>query len=170
MPEYFDFNSTEMSTVPVWIKLPNLPLRCWSLNCLSQIASVPGKPIQCDMLMSSMARLSCARILVEIDLLEDLPQSINICLSNGASLVQQVIYETLPKFCGHCRVGHVIASCSKAPKEGGFDQDLSSVLPAAAFVKRMQEGPTGLGRIRLQTQLPKLLVQLPVLVCLLRFL
>ena len=45
MPEYFDFNSAEMSTVPVWIKLPNLPLKCWSLKCLSKIASVVGKPI-----------------------------------------------------------------------------------------------------------------------------
>lgn len=43
MPEYFDFNSAEMSIVPVWIKLPNLPLKCWSSTCLSKIASVLGK-------------------------------------------------------------------------------------------------------------------------------
>ena len=93
------------------------------------------------MLTSSMTRLSYARILVEIDLLEDLPQSINICLPNGASLVQQVIYENLPKFCGHCRVlWHVITSCTKAPKEGGFDQDLSLVLSAVAAVTRRKKG------------------------------
>ncbi|KAJ6287682.1 hypothetical protein OIU76_030636 [Salix suchowensis] len=67
MPEFFNFNSAEMSTIPVWVKLPNLPLRCWSENCLSKIASVIGNPNECDMLTSSMTRLSYARVLVEID-------------------------------------------------------------------------------------------------------
>ncbi|KAJ6365131.1 hypothetical protein OIU76_029994 [Salix suchowensis] len=74
--------SDEMSTVPVWVKLPNLPLRCWSENCLSKIASVIGNPIQCDMLTSSMTRLSYARVLVEIDLRKTLRESVNLCLPN----------------------------------------------------------------------------------------
>ncbi|KAJ6372863.1 hypothetical protein OIU76_027236 [Salix suchowensis] len=44
MPEFFDFSTADMSTVPVWIKLPNLPLQCWSPTCLSKIGSVLGKP------------------------------------------------------------------------------------------------------------------------------
>jgi hypothetical protein len=39
-PEYFDFAFDEMTRVPVWIKFPNLPLKWWSLKCLSKIASV----------------------------------------------------------------------------------------------------------------------------------
>jgi hypothetical protein len=27
MPEYFDFSSFEMHTIPVWVKFPNLPLK-----------------------------------------------------------------------------------------------------------------------------------------------
>jgi hypothetical protein len=46
-----------------------------------------------------MERLSYARVLVELDLLDDLPSSINICLPNGNALNQLVIYETLLKFC-----------------------------------------------------------------------
>jgi len=42
MPEYFDFAPTEMTTTPVWVKFPNLPLQCWSLTCLSKIVSVIG--------------------------------------------------------------------------------------------------------------------------------
>ncbi|KAJ6376465.1 hypothetical protein OIU76_025586 [Salix suchowensis] len=122
MPEYFDFNSEEMSIVPVWIKLPNLPLKCWSSNCLSKIASVIGKPILSDKSTSSMARLSYARILVEIDIFNDLPQSIDICLPNGCSLAQQVVYETLPKFCKHCRVpGHLLETCTMSPNVKGGD-------------------------------------------------
>uniref|UniRef100_A0A6N2LZA0 Reverse transcriptase domain-containing protein n=1 Tax=Salix viminalis TaxID=40686 RepID=A0A6N2LZA0_SALVM len=62
LDEYFDFNYADMSTVPVWIKLPNLPLKCWSSSYLSKIASALGPP----------------------------------CYE--CSLVQQIVYETLPKF------------------------------------------------------------------------
>ncbi|KAJ6372110.1 hypothetical protein OIU76_026576 [Salix suchowensis] len=86
MPEFFNFNSTEMSTIPVWVKLPNLPLSCWSENRLSKIASVIGNPIQCDMLTSSMTRLSYARVLVEIDLrkkLRDYVKAGDWCANRG---------------------------------------------------------------------------------------
>jgi hypothetical protein len=114
MTEYFDFSCSEMTQVPVWVKFPNLPLKCWTLRCLSKLASVLGNPIQCDKLTSTKERLSYARVLVEVDLLADLRSSINVVLPNGSPLVQRVIYETLPKFCKHCRVlGHSIGACSK---------------------------------------------------------
>ena len=96
MPEYFDFSSSDMHSVPVWVKFPNLPLKCWSLKCLSKIASVLGKPVQSDMLTSSMSRLSYTRVLMEVNLLSDLPYSIKVTLPNGSILHQQVVYETLP--------------------------------------------------------------------------
>jgi hypothetical protein len=96
MPEYFDFSSSDMHSVPVWVKFPNLPLKCWSLKCLSKIANVLGKPVQSDMLTSSMSRLSYTRVLMEVNLLSDLPYSIKVTLPNGSILHQQVVYETLP--------------------------------------------------------------------------
>jgi hypothetical protein len=96
MLEYFDFSSFDMHTVPVWVKFPNLPLKCWSLKCLSKIASVLSKPVQSDMLTSSMSRVSYARVLMEVNLLSDLPYSIEVTLPNGNILHQQVVYETLP--------------------------------------------------------------------------
>jgi hypothetical protein len=72
MTKIFDFFSEEMSRVPVWVKFPNLPLCCWSLVCLSKIASILGKPIQCDQFTSILSCMSYARVLVEIDLLEEL--------------------------------------------------------------------------------------------------
>jgi len=68
MTKFFDFSSEEMTRAPVWVKFPNLPLCCWSPSCLSKIASILGKPIQCDHMMSSLSRLSYARVLVELDL------------------------------------------------------------------------------------------------------
>ncbi|KAJ6864994.1 hypothetical protein NC651_035531 [Populus alba x Populus x berolinensis] len=54
-----------------------------------------------------MTRLSYARVLIEVDLLGDLPSSVNIVLPNDSTLVQQVQYESLPHLCKLCHVlGH----------------------------------------------------------------
>nr|XP_034911042.1 uncharacterized protein LOC118046314 [Populus alba] len=136
MPEYFNFSYEEMTRVPVWVKFPNLPLKCWSSECLSKISSVIGKPIQCDQLTSTMSRISYARVLVELDLLDDLIHSVDIILPNGTSLTQTVIYETLPRFCRHCKVlGHAIGVCSKATVESrtmGSHADMGSTKQGTA--------------------------------------
>ena len=114
MSEYFNFSTSEMSQVPVWIQFPSLPLKCWTPICLSKLASVLGKPLQCDKFTATKERISYARVLVEVDLLADLRSSINVSLPNGNTLIQKVIYETLPKFCKHCKVlGHSTGTCSK---------------------------------------------------------
>jgi hypothetical protein len=116
MPEYFDFGTNEMSCVPIWVKFPNLPLKCWSPRCLAKIASKLGTPIQSDQLTFSMSRISYARVLVELNLLVDLKSSIVINLPNDATLNQPVIYETLPRFCKLCKVlGHNTGTCTSHP-------------------------------------------------------
>ncbi|XP_021769725.1 uncharacterized protein LOC110733967 [Chenopodium quinoa] len=35
----FDFHSEILRSIPIWVKLPNLPLNCWSVNTLSRIGS-----------------------------------------------------------------------------------------------------------------------------------
>jgi hypothetical protein len=113
MPEFFDFDTSDMLRMPVWIRFPNLPLQCWSPICLSKLASVIGKPLHLDTLTSSMTRLSYARVLVEIDLLADLPAMINFSLPNGVTMTQNVLYESLPRFCKQCRsLGHSTSSCA----------------------------------------------------------
>ena len=115
MTKFFDFSCEEMSRVPVWVKFPSLPLCCWSPICLSKIASVIGKPIQCDQLTSNLSRMSYARVLVEIDLLEELRHTVEIALPDGPTLHQKVVYKTLPKYCNFCHVlGHSRLLCSKA--------------------------------------------------------
>ena len=100
--------------MPVWVKFPCLPLCCWSPICLSKIANIIGKPIQYDQLTSNLSRMSYARVLVEIDLLEELRHSVEISLPDGITLHQKVVYETLPKYCNFCHVlGHTRLLCSK---------------------------------------------------------
>ncbi|XP_070022733.1 uncharacterized protein [Nicotiana sylvestris] len=46
--ENFDFNEEVLRTIPLWIKLPNLPLNLWSNQALSKTGSGLGKPIYAD--------------------------------------------------------------------------------------------------------------------------
>jgi hypothetical protein len=127
MSEYFDFSCSEMTHIPVWIKFPNLPLKCWTPRCLSKLASVLSKPIQCDKLTSTKERLSYAWVLVEVDLLTDLRSSINVILPNRNPLIQRVIYETLHKFCKLCKVfGHSSRACSKSKEEAKSVENVGS--------------------------------------------
>jgi len=115
-----------MTRVPVWVRFRNLPLCCWSPVCLSKIDSVLGKPIQCDHMTSTLSPLSYARVLIELDLREDTPQSVVVSLPSGPVLQQKVVYESLPKFCNFCNaLGHTRLLCSKAAssiKDGGYAQ------------------------------------------------
>jgi hypothetical protein len=104
-----------MIRMPVWVRFPNLPLQCWSPLCLSKLASVIGKPVHSDSPTTSMSRLSYARVLIDIDLLVELPSWIDITLPNGVTKSQAVIYESLPRFCKQCKtLGHSTSACNKA--------------------------------------------------------
>lgn len=73
-----------------------------------------GKPIHCDDHTTNMTRLSYVRVLIEVDLLLDLPTSVNVVLLNGIFLSQQVMFEALPRFYKYCRVlGHTISTCNE---------------------------------------------------------
>jgi len=116
MPEFFDFQASDMTKLPTWVKLPNLPLRCWTPLCLSKLAGMIGKPIHCDVPTANMTRLSYARILIEVDLLQELLDAIQVVLPNGTPFSQQVTYESLPRFCKRCRViGHSANTCNGPP-------------------------------------------------------
>jgi hypothetical protein len=54
------------------------------------------------------------KYLKEVDLLVDLPNFINLVLSNGIPLLQLVVYESLPWSCKHCRVfDHTDSTCTR---------------------------------------------------------
>lgn len=147
-----------MTKVPVWVKFPNLPLKCWSTKCLSKITSMPGKPIQSDKLASTMSRLSYAKVLVELDLLDDLSNSIEIVLPNGTTLRQLVVYETLPKFYKHCRVlCHTTGVCSKAAVPDEFRMMSSHANGSKGYSKQdsvfYRLGP--ITNIHLETEMEK---------------
>lgn len=117
----FCFENEVLKEIPLWIRLPKLPLTCWSEDSLSRIESVVGKPICTDECTSQQRRISYARLLVEVDITKPLVYKVQIEDDKGKVLEQQVYYEWAPMFCQKCHVvGHVCREkqqATKAPKQ-----------------------------------------------------
>jgi len=119
LPSCFRFEGVDISSVPIWIQLPGLPLDCWNARALSKIVSKVGKPITTDKMTRTKERLSFARVLVEVDLSSEVVSDVEIRLPTGDVYHQLVISEFTPKFCCRCKsFGHVGDSCGKV-SEGG---------------------------------------------------
>lgn len=63
-----DVDNVDFESTPVWIQLPKLPWRFWTPKGLSKLASYVGLPIARDKLTTKRARLSYARMLVEVNI------------------------------------------------------------------------------------------------------
>lgn len=74
----FNFKEQIITTIPLWIKLPNLPLICWNSVVLSKIGSSLGKSLYEDECTTQTSRIYFAKILVEVDLTRPLANSIEI--------------------------------------------------------------------------------------------
>ncbi|KAJ7013945.1 hypothetical protein NC653_003537 [Populus alba x Populus x berolinensis] len=98
----FDFGKPDMLFVPVWVRLLNLPLECWSPACL------------CDDLTLFMSRVSPARVMIELNLSANLPRFISLSMLDGTIIKQRVIDEYKPQFCSICCMpGHTSNVCQK---------------------------------------------------------
>ncbi|XP_010693202.1 uncharacterized protein LOC104906181 [Beta vulgaris subsp. vulgaris] len=103
----FSFKEEVLKIIPIWVKLPNLPLNCWSPDSLSRIGSLLGIPLYADESTSKQMRISFARILVEIDVTKEKTQSIMVEDANGKIIKQDVRYDWWPPFCQKCqKIGH----------------------------------------------------------------
>lgn len=104
----FNLKRDMLRTIPIWIKLPQLPLYLWGAKTMGKIGSILGKPIVTDECTAQRLRISYARMLVEIDITQEMPKEVTIADNEGHELIQAVEYEWKPKYCGKCKkFGHV---------------------------------------------------------------
>ena len=92
----------ESSLVPVWFRLPKLPIHLFAKPCLFHIVSCLGNPLFVDAATSSFIRPNVARVCVEVDLLKSLPSRVWVDMGDGDGFCQPLIPESLPKYCGFC--------------------------------------------------------------------
>ena len=87
MPDFYPTQHVP-SVILVWVRLPHLPLHCWSPKSLESIQNTLGKYID---RADRKDQFSCARICMEVDLEIGLLEAINLTISNW-SHVQELDY------------------------------------------------------------------------------
>lgn len=116
----FDPSQDVPSAVPVWVRLPHLPLHCWNQKSFQTIGNALGKFID---QAARRDQYSCARICVEVDLEEGLPEAIKLTVA-GWTHIQELDYEQLPFKCRHCHgYGHFAKNCKKKAEEQAAKQN-----------------------------------------------
>lgn len=93
MDPNFNFHEKVLKVIPIWIKLPNIPLSYWGPESLSRIGSAVGVPVYVDECTTKQLRIAYARILVEMDVTTNIPTDISIVGPNGVVLKQRVLYD-----------------------------------------------------------------------------
>ncbi|XP_022003085.1 uncharacterized protein LOC110900505 [Helianthus annuus] len=115
-----------IKTVPIWVKLHNVPISVYTDDGLSLLASKIGVPkmldsYTADMCVDSWGRSSYARAMIELNVDNDLKDHITIAIpkmeEEGFIMEQvKVEYEWRPLRCSVCCLfGHDDNMCSKKP-------------------------------------------------------
>ncbi|KAK4375696.1 hypothetical protein RND71_006373 [Anisodus tanguticus] len=118
IPHCFTFDRQEICTIPIWVRLPSLPLELWNEMALSRILSRIGRPIGTDKLTNDKGQASYARALVEIDLSKEVVHSVELKLWDGTHIDQDLVYEKRPGYCNKCKqIGHYAEGCEKHKAE-----------------------------------------------------
>ncbi|XP_020701299.1 uncharacterized protein LOC110113178 [Dendrobium catenatum] len=106
----------EFSSVPIWVKIHDLPLACWNSEGISRIASKISVSVAADKLTEQKFRLTYARICVLVDNKATYPEEIQVSL-DGDVVSLKVQYEWRPLPCEYCKsLMHFSASCMEKPK------------------------------------------------------
>lgn len=102
--------------VAIWVRFSCLELQYWSTKILSKMASYIGIPLQADLLTVVQGRLGFARVLIEIGVNAELPDTVPMITEFGNHSIP-VVYEWYPAQCSKCtKWGHKEYLC---PQVGG---------------------------------------------------
>ncbi|KAI0496513.1 hypothetical protein KFK09_022832 [Dendrobium nobile] len=98
---HFSPTREELTSVPIWFKIHDLPLCCWMPVGISKIATKIGHPLAVNALTASKSRLTYARVCVQVDAKATFPETVPICVE-GKLFNLKIQYEWRPAFCEFC--------------------------------------------------------------------
>ncbi|CAN6999562.1 unnamed protein product, partial [Brassica rapa subsp. trilocularis] len=106
------FKIPEISTLPVWVNLKNIPDCCYSRLGISHVASGLGEPILTHKPRLDPTSMGEAKVLVEMALDRDFPKLIALDDKQGSIFLVDVEYMWIPSTCERCgRLGHKAKRC-----------------------------------------------------------
>ncbi|XP_062103916.1 uncharacterized protein LOC133815044 [Humulus lupulus] len=104
-------------SVPLWVHLHDLGLQYWGSKCISALVSKIGKPLLVDKFTRERSRVQFARVLVEMEITDNPPCSLQFINEHGQIIEQGIEYEWLPTKCKTCSgFRHSMADCRKDHK------------------------------------------------------
>ncbi|XP_020678033.2 uncharacterized protein PB18E9.04c-like [Dendrobium catenatum] len=105
----------EFPSIPLWIKIKNFPLSCWTPEGISKIASCVGIPLAVDALTAAKTRLTFARVCVQVSSASPLPDVIYYTVDDK-TFPLTVLYDWKPSHCSFCNsIMHSPNTCPKNP-------------------------------------------------------
>lgn len=105
----FDPKTSKLEKMPVWVRLPGLPVEYYRDDVLKLISQQVGTPLKLDKMTADVERGRFARAAVEIDLSKPLVSMVKI-----RRRVQHIEYEGIHVICFTCgEVGHRSERCGK---------------------------------------------------------
>ncbi|VFQ75204.1 unnamed protein product [Cuscuta campestris] len=111
-------NLDALTDIPIWIQLPDLDPKFWSISGLSKIGTLIGNPIKADKTTIGKTRLNYARIQIEVGMKQHFPEEVQFEDDKGRIITQIVKYEWYPISCTHCKaIGHRENLCRKKTGE-----------------------------------------------------
>ena len=109
-----EINTEAITSLPIWVRFPELDIKYWGPHSLSKIGSMLGIPLKTDRFTKDKMMLRYARLLVEMSLDGQFPEFIEFPNEKGVLIRQKVHYEWLPIKCTHCKMfGHSLEDCRK---------------------------------------------------------
>ncbi|KAK1278990.1 hypothetical protein QJS04_geneDACA020178 [Acorus gramineus] len=134
-----------LSSIPVWVRIPYLPLHLWSSNAISKITSLIGTPLFMDTPTRMRTRISYARVCVEVQAGTNLPDF--VCVRSNGELIQlPVLYDWKPQACSACSTfGHDNAMCGKFSHPSGAPSAVATRLTSqttTSSLKPLSSPPT----------------------------
>ncbi|KAL9243988.1 hypothetical protein vseg_017813 [Gypsophila vaccaria] len=114
-----DMIKAPVTKVPVWLRLYRVHLKYWGVNCLTKIASEIGKVLKLDDRTIQKTHLDYARVLVEMEVNQDLKCEIE--LENEFDTVDYIMVECewKPVSCAYSQgYGHQEKDCRRKVEPG----------------------------------------------------
>ncbi|CAH9092476.1 unnamed protein product [Cuscuta europaea] len=94
LSEDFSFDDDEFLKIPIWVKFPNLHMKLWNEEAMSETASMVGVPLSTDKVTQDRSNHLYARVLIEFYVSQPPPLSFPIRLPSRKVVNQTVVYET----------------------------------------------------------------------------
>lgn len=137
-----DIKKFDVRRVPIWVRLIELDLKYWGQSTLMKLGSMLGKPVKTDRATAMKELLHDARLLIEVSIDEDLPETITFENEWGAIQHYGVQYEWKPVKCSKCGMfGHQSEECKKHSRQEKGSSREAQVLPKPPNIRRPGKEP-----------------------------